>query len=110
MKHQTTTRRALALRKTTATRKRQRGFAMEWIVIVLLVIAALVPVVMFLTRWLTGAGTTIGNTVTANKQSDVAAAADQYAGMNQAVRDDMDTAGKTAGKMTGFGDSGDTGE
>lgn len=54
MKRQTTTQRALAIRKTTAARKHQKGFAMEWIIIVLLVAAALVPIVIWFAHVLQG--------------------------------------------------------
>ena len=47
MKKQTSIQRALSLRKSLSARKKQRGSAIEWIIIVLLILAALVPLIMW---------------------------------------------------------------
>ena len=48
MNKQTSIQRALSLRKNLSARKKQRGSAIEWIILVILIIAALVPLIMWL--------------------------------------------------------------
>ena len=50
MKKQTSIQRALSLRKNLSARKKQRGSAIEWIILVILIIAALVPLIMWISH------------------------------------------------------------
>ena len=50
MNKQTSIQRALSLRKNLSARKKQRGSAIEWIILVILIIAALVPLIMWISH------------------------------------------------------------
>jgi len=78
MKHQNTTQRALALRKNISARKRQRGFAMEWIIIVLLVGAAIVGTVMVIGAHLQNKGKAISGALEADNPEQASSAATDY--------------------------------
>ncbi|MBO4489911.1 MAG: hypothetical protein J5944_00960, partial [Lentisphaeria bacterium] len=101
MKPQTTTQRALAIRKTTAARKRQKGFAMEWIIIVLLVAAALVPVVMMISNMLRSKGNTIVEAGTSTNVAEAQAAVSNDTARNTQLQGGMQAANAAAEGLTG---------
>ena len=86
MKHQNTTQRALALRKNISARKRQRGFAMEWIIIVLLVGAAVIGGVLVISKVLTTAEDGIVGQATAGTSGEAAAEAEKYGEKIDAIK------------------------
>ena len=71
MKKQTTIQRALTLRKVSSARRKQRGFAMEWIIIVLLIAAALVPLVIYLSHTMQEKARTAGDAANASSQEEL---------------------------------------
>lgn len=106
MKRKNTNQRALAIRKTHSARKRQRGFAMEWIIIVLLVAAALFGLLIVFSESLQNMlgfiiGTTTENTAEGTKN--------QSEGYNEGqgeVKKNLKIAQEGAGNVAGGGGGG----
>jgi len=104
MKRQTTTKRALAIRKTTAARKRQKGFAMEWIIIVLLIAAALVPLMLYLSNVAQRNGWTIGKLFSSNSLDEANTATNEHTGTYKPANEvDRGKAEKSGQDLTNFG-------
>ena len=102
MKRQTTTQRALAIRKTTAARKHQKGFAMEWIIIVLLVAAALVPLVIYFSHVMQKDITTAADMGRATSTGEAKDVATKHSGQDQQdLEADKGTATEATENITG---------
>jgi len=99
MKRKTTNQRALAIRKAHSARKRQRGFAMEWIIIVLLVAAALFGLLIVFSGSLQNMLSYIIGTTTENSPEGTKAQSEGYNAGQDKVKGALKTAQDGAGNV-----------
>lgn len=100
MKEQTQYSVTRSLVRERRTRKGQRGFAMEWIIIVLLVAAAVVGLVMAFSGSLRNMLGTATDVMTSSNVTDVNTSADQYRQQQGVIQGQNQTA-KQAGDALG---------
>lgn len=103
MKKQTTIQRALTLRKISSARRKQRGFAMEWIIIVLLIAVALVPLILWLSHIMQEKVDEGGGVLIAPGQSEISAEADKHQEKMQGLQKERQQAGTSSTKLSGDG-------
>ena len=101
MKEQTQYSVTRSLVRERRTRKGQRGFAMEWIIIVLLVAAAVVGLVMVFSGSLRNMLGTATDVMTSKTVGEVQGAANTYDGQKTPLREQNKTAQAAGDKLGG---------